>query len=380
MEIRTHWLKKIEACWREKSVVWLRGVRRSGKTTLCQSIPHIEFFDCELPRVRRSLEDPEAFFKSVDAKLLALDEIHRIPNPSEVLKIAADYFPKLRIIATGSSTLGAHKKFKDSLADRKREVWLTPMNTHDLAIFKEVKFADRLFRGGLPGFLLRPKYQDSDFRDWIDSFWAKDVQEQFAVRKRESFIKFFELLALQSGGLFEANSFAGPCAVSHNTINSFLDVLELTNVALRLRPYAKNKNKEIISAFKVYFFDTGFITYFNGWTELHKQDLGHYWEHVVLNELLFDFDSRDIHHWRDKAKNEVDFILKRRGRDPIAIECKWTANSFDPKGILRFRHLHPGKSNFVAAHDVVGQYAKNYGDTSVVFVSLADLLKILKTT
>lgn len=44
-----------------------------------------------------------------------LDEVHRLRNPSELLKIAADHYPTTRIIATGSSTLGATRKFRDSL-------------------------------------------------------------------------------------------------------------------------------------------------------------------------------------------------------------------------------------------------------------------------
>ena len=54
-----------------------------------------------------------------------LDEIHRLPNPSEMLKIAADHYPRTRVIATGSSTLGASTKFRDTLAGRKRDLWLT---------------------------------------------------------------------------------------------------------------------------------------------------------------------------------------------------------------------------------------------------------------
>ena len=32
---RSHWIETIERLWREKSVVWLSGVLRVGKTFLC---------------------------------------------------------------------------------------------------------------------------------------------------------------------------------------------------------------------------------------------------------------------------------------------------------------------------------------------------------
>src|SRR6266403_3558491 len=88
---RRFWLKLLERAWKERSVVWLAGVRRVGKTCLCQDLPEVEYFDCELPRVRRMMLDPESFLDGLRGKRIVLDEIHRLQNPSELLKIAADH-------------------------------------------------------------------------------------------------------------------------------------------------------------------------------------------------------------------------------------------------------------------------------------------------
>lgn len=124
---RVFWHGRIETAWRHRSVVWLMGVRRVGKSVLAQTLPDVEYYDCELPRVRRLLEDSQAFWGEHRGKRIVLDEVHRLPNPSEVLKIAADHFPDVRVLATGSSTLGTSARFRDTLAGRKAEVWLTPM-------------------------------------------------------------------------------------------------------------------------------------------------------------------------------------------------------------------------------------------------------------
>src|SRR3972149_11964848 len=127
MVTREFWKRRVERAWERRSIVWLHGVRRIGKTTLCQSLDQIEYFDCELPSVRRQIDDPERFFASLAGTRVVLDEIHRLQHPSEVLKIAADHFPDVRTIATGSSTLAAPAKFAESLTGRKSTVWLTPM-------------------------------------------------------------------------------------------------------------------------------------------------------------------------------------------------------------------------------------------------------------
>ena len=102
---RHSWIHRLERAWQQRSVVWLSGVRRVGKTFLCQSLAHTEYFDCELPRVRRMLDDPQAFLEGMRGRRVVLDEVHRLERPSEILKIAADHYPDTRIVATGSSTL-----------------------------------------------------------------------------------------------------------------------------------------------------------------------------------------------------------------------------------------------------------------------------------
>jgi predicted AAA+ superfamily ATPase len=82
---RSHWESRIERAWEAKSILWLAGARRSGKTTLCQGLPAIEYFDCERPRVRQAMQVPEEFLEDLRGRRIALDEIHRLDHPSELL-------------------------------------------------------------------------------------------------------------------------------------------------------------------------------------------------------------------------------------------------------------------------------------------------------
>ena len=187
---------------------------------------------------------------------------------SHVLQIATDHFPKLKVIATGSSSLGASAKFRDKLTGRKVDIWLTPMNERDRADFGGQSIEHRLERGGLPPFYLAAQFFEEEAQDWIDSFWNKDIQELFNVERRGPFLRFFELLFAQSGGIFEATSFAAPCGVSRPTIQAYLTVLESALVAHVIRPYNTRKSNEIIAAPKVYGFDTGFVRCLQGWRDL----------------------------------------------------------------------------------------------------------------
>ncbi|RPJ16806.1 MAG: ATP-binding protein [Deltaproteobacteria bacterium] len=274
-----------------------------------------------------------------------MDEVHRLDNPSELLKIAADHYPDLKIIATGSSTLGASDRFKDTLTGRKSDLLMTPMTISDLADFGREDLSRRFLRGGLPPFFLEDNPPERWFQEWLDAFWAKDIQELFRLERRHSFQKFLELLMTQSGGIFEASRFARPCEVSRTTISNYLAVLEATFVVSVLRPFTTHRPAEIVAAPKVYGFDTGFVCYFKRWHELRSDDVGILWEHLVLNEIQAQLQTRRVHYWRNKGGNEVDFILAGRGKKPIAIECKWSASNFDPAGMQAFRrHYEKGEN------------------------------------
>ena len=371
---RKFWRNRIETSWKHRSIVWLSGVRRVGKTCLCQTLPDIEYFDCELPRVRRLMEDPQAFLDSIGNGRLVLDEVHRLPNPSELLKIAADHYPQIQIVATGSSTLGASAKFRDTLAGRKSELWLTPLIQADLADFNRVDIHHRLLHGGLPPFFLEAELPEPDFQEWIDAYWAKDIQELFRLERRYSFQRFTELLMAQSGGVFEASRFARPCEVSRTTISNYLSILEATFVVHVIRPFSSHRATEIVAAPKVYGFDTGFVCYHRGWSQLRQEDLGSLWEHFVLNEIMAHTQSRDIRYWRNKRGQEVDFVLTRARGLPIAIECKWAASGFSPRSLLAFRKQYPEGENFVVAHDVDRSFTSNYNGIQVKFVNLDTLI------
>ncbi len=353
MVTRDFWRGRIEEAWRERPIVWLTGVRRVGKTTLARSLPDVRYFDCELPRTRRLIEeDVEGFLSQEASGRLVLDEVHRLENPSEVLKIAADHYPGLRILATGSSTLGASGRFRDTLAGRKRSLHLPPVLFSELPAFGVTDLRRRLLHGGLPQNLAADGFPEKDFAEWIDAFWARDIQEMFRLERRSAFLRLLELLLAQSGSLCELTSMAAPCGASRQTLVNYLKVLEETGAVHVLRPYASNPQREITAMPKVYGFDTGFVCFARGWRDLRSEDLGLLWEHLVLDELKARFGTGEIQYWRDKRKHELDFIVARRGGRPVAVECKWSLQGASAANFRAFAAMHPEAVLVVVATNV----------------------------
>jgi predicted AAA+ superfamily ATPase len=373
---RPIWLARLRKGWEKAPIVWLTGVRRTGKTVLASALGESEFLNCDLPSTVARLRDPEGFYRSIRGPFVVFDEVHQLPDPSLLLKIGADAFPKLKILATGSSTLAATQKFRDSLAGRKRSVELFPVLAEELPAFDVLDLRERLLKGGLPPALLAKDRENEFYAEWLDSYFARDVQELFRLNKRGDFLRFVELALRQSGGMLEVTSLAKHTGVSRPTAQAWLDVLQITHVAYLVRPYAEGGRREILAQPKLYGFDTGFVSYARGWDGLRPEDCGQLWEHLVLDTLRsIPFDP--VLFWRDKQQREVDFVLPRGRKRVDVVECKWSADSFDVRGIAAFRENYPQGRNLVVAPDVTKSYVRKYKQLQLEYVPLQRLRKTL---
>ena len=365
---RAFWLSCLEKSWKEASVVWLAGVRRVGKTTLVLSLGEnrARYINCDLPAVEDMVRDPELFYRNCDRPILIFDEVHQLRDPARLLKIGADLFPHLRIVATGSSTLSASRKFRDTLAGRKRLVHLTPVLWDELQAFENASLHKRLFHGGLPQALLAGTKSPGFYREWMDSFFARDIQRLFAFRDPDKFNALFEYVLKQSGGLLEITRTAGALGISRPTVENHLRALEATHAVTLVRPFFGGGQKEIVKMPKVFAFDTGFVSFARGWDPLRTEDYGLLWEHLVLEYLQAHGPEWKIQYWRDKAGREIDYVIART-RDQIdAIECKWDQRQFDAAALKVFRSYYPRGRNFILCPISGPSFLKSTGGLELI--------------
>jgi hypothetical protein len=371
---RPFWAARIEDAWREAPIVWLSGVRRSGKTTLARALgeDRILYVNCDLPIVEDRIRDPELFFRDTHEPIVVFDEIHQLRDPARLLKIGADQFPQRRILATGSSTLAASGKFRDTLTGRKRLVHLLPVLWNELPAFG-APLARRLFHGGLPQALLATSKSPAFYREWLDSFFARDIQRLFGFRDINRFNALFEYVLRQSGGQFEITKTATALGITRVTVESHIRALEITHAVTVVRPFHRGGQKEIVKQPRIYGFDTGFVSFVRGWDPLRPDDMGPLWEHLVLEHLQAHFPDASIGYWRDKAGREVDFVIPR-GRDEVdAIECKWHPDAFDPKALEVFRTSSPKGRNFLVTPSGAPPRVKMFGGLRVTICTPSTL-------
>jgi hypothetical protein len=372
---RPYWIERIHAAWKKRPIVWLAGVRRAGKTTLARMLPEAVYLNCDLPSVLHRLEDPELFYRSLSkGATVVFDEAHRLPDPAQVLKIGADAFPRLRLLATGSSTLSATRKFRDTLAGRKTLLPLPPILWPECEAEFAVRDLDRrLFRGGLPEALLADEPDAASYAEWLDSFYARDIQELFGIRERTGFLNLLRLMLRQSGGLVDYSALSRECDLSRATVKSHLEAMTVACALIPVPPFHGGGRRELVRRPKVYAFDTGFVAYARGWQDLRAEDRGPLWEHLVLDVLRSAHEGQEVAYWRDKSGREVDFVIPR-GRRVDTYECKMTPGRFDPESLKVFRSHYPDGENFLVTPGIERPYDHTFEGLVVRVTGCRDLL------
>lgn len=372
---RPLWIHRVRQAWEKRPIVWLSGVRRAGKTTLAQMFSNAVYQNCDLPSVVRGLIDPEPLYDSLDkGAIVIFDEIHRLEDPSRLLKIAADAYPHLKVLATGSSTLAATKKFRDSLTGRKEMIYLPPVLWSECIDQFNIRELDRrLLHGGLPEPLLSETKNAAFFSEWMDSFYARDIQELFGIRNRTGFMRLLHLLLRQSGGLMDYTQLARLSDLSRHTVKAHVEAMSIAHAVFLLPPFHGGGRREITQRPKCYCFDTGFVTFVKGWGSIREEDRGLLWEHLVLDTLRTIVEDHRLFYWRDKSGREVDFIIKGVREQSDAIECKINPDHFDPAHLAMYRSLYPGGKNYVLSPNIKSSYVRQYGKLKVNFISIQQI-------
>ena len=211
------------------------------------------------------------------------------------------------------------------------------------------------------------------FNEWIDSFYARDIQELFSVRNRTGFLKLLRVLMRQSGGLADYTNLAKLSDLTRPTVKSHIEALTISHALHLLSPFHGGSRREITQRPKFYGFDTGFITHINGWNEIRDDDRGLLWEHLVLDALLTFAAPHNIMYWRDKSGREIDFIIRGSNKSVHTLECKINPDNFNLNSLNAFRDIYPKGKNFVISPFISEKYEQKLNDHLVVFCPIEEM-------
>jgi hypothetical protein len=373
----------------EKEFTIITGARQSGKTTLLNQLAKrlrqrqeiVYFITLEDQALLSRLnQHPESLFdfvlRSPEKRLFVLiDEIQYLENPSNFLKLLYDsYQPQLKIIATGSSSFYIDRKFKDSLAGRKRLFELYTLDFDEFLTFRtgtddlteelnrirttkdyissrrkelESFFNEYLTYGGYPAVVLAgtPENKLEKLIELRSSYLKRDVTES-NIQDQDKFYRLMMILANQTGSLVNVNELSKTLKLSVTAVENYLYILMKCYHIQLIRPFYSNVRKELIKMPKVYFHDLGLrnilLNHFNPVEQrLDKGMLAENYAYIRLRQL---HGNDIIRFWRTAGGHEIDFVISPASGSGFAIEIKFAAENFNLKKYSNFLDAYPGYS------------------------------------
>jgi len=318
---------------RKFPVVTVTGPRQSGKTTLCRaSFPDKAFVSLEAPDVRAyALEDPRGFLAE-HRRGAVLDEVQRAPQLLSYLQSEVDAHPaRGRFIVTGSANFALLESVSQSLTGRTALLNLLPLSLDEVRLFpgSPDDLLEVLWRGSYPAVFDRKLAPQDWYTSYVGTYLERDVRLILSIGDLAAFQTFLRLCAGRTGQLLNLSALGADCGVTHNTVKSWISVLEASFVAYRLPPFHSNLSKRLVKTPKLHFYDSGLVCYLLGIRkpgQLRDHPLrGAIFETWVASEILKARVHRGfplaLTFFRDRKGTEVDLILER-DRDCVAVETK----------------------------------------------------------
>ncbi len=333
----------LEKSLEDRSLVTvLYGPRQAGKTTLLKEVIRkkgdVWWVNGDDLGAQEIFSQPRLEFlreKIGAKKLVVIDEAQRVENIGLSLKLIQDNLA-VKLVVSGSASFELASKINEPLTGRTETFWLYPLSLTEvkekrLPEWSEGEWWGRVLRFGLYPRVWRLVGEERKIRyleELVDKYLYHDLLSFERVRKPKLVVDLLRLLAFQVGSEVSVNELASRLAISRQTVEKYLDLLEKMFVVIRLGGLSRNLRREVYKSAKYYFVDVGFRNaLIRDWRELElRNDLGQLWENLMVVEVLKRVKNRgeraNFYFWRTYDGQEIDLVEERGGK-LCGYEFKW---------------------------------------------------------
>lgn len=363
-------------------IIAVVGPRQCGKTTMLKKIissltgaMSVSFDDQNILGLFEKSPDDFITAYVKGKKYLFIDEFQYAKHGGKTLKYIFDT-QKTKIIISGSSVADLTIHAIKYLVGRILVINLYPFDFREFLSYKDQNYLklydeyknkfkldeekaleisapthEKLLKyyeeylafGGYPRVALEENLETKKeiLRNIYNTYFLREVRDILGLIDDYKLGAFIKGLALQTGNLIEYNELSNLTGYSYSSVKKYLNFLEKTYICKLVRPFFKNKRTEIVKNPKVYFIDTGIrntvINDFRGLGD--RTDKGS----LLENGLAMQFIKQgiDFNFWRDKKKNEVDFVLSLGNGKISAVESKTSLKKGGYKPLETFKKNYP---------------------------------------
>ena len=345
---------------KEYPVVLVTGPRQVGKTTMLQKLmegtarSYVTLDDLNERNLAKS--DPEMFLQLHKPPVL-IDEVQYAPELFTYIKIHVDktHAPG-DFWLTGSQAFKLMRGVQESLAGRVAVLSMTSLSqaemdgaaaapfTVELSALSDRKKGrtpldtpavfERIFQGSMPAIVSGQNSNRQIFyNSYLSTYIERDVRELSDSIDSLKFLRFMTAVAARCSGMLNISDIAQDADISQAQVKAWLQILETLGIIFYLHPYSNNLLKRLVKTPKLYFYDTGLVSYLTKWSSAEVLESGAMngaiLENFAVSEVAKSYLSCGVepymYYYRDKDAKEIDIVLEHDGiLNPV--EIKKTSN------------------------------------------------------
>lgn len=360
---RNVYLKKIDLFKSSKEIIVLKGIRRSGKSSLLYleiesliksgvSTENILFVNFEEPKFSNYLDVSlldavyESYLEFLNPKgqiYIFLDEVQVVDGWEKWVLKMYETHKNVQLYVTGSSSKLLSSEFSTALSGRHLSVDVYPLSFREFLVFKEIivtkkldlisknleikkAFTEYLKWGGFPKIstLEKELVKKSELISYYDTIILKDIIQRHSLSYSSDLKKLSLYLLSNVSKLYSINKLKNLNLGAYDTIKKYIEYLKETYVIFDVELYDVSLKKQLINPKKIYCIDTGLL---QAVSFRFSEDYGRLLENCVYVELK----RKDLEVYYHRQKKECDFVIKSDNSIVSAIQVSASLEDEDTR-------------------------------------------------
>lgn len=353
---REKYIKQIMLYMERKEVLVLKGIRRSGKSTIMKQLMHelIQRGASKKEILYVNLEDYgfannltiQLFDNILSAYLeysknkkkiyFFIDEIQKIPDWEKWIRTKYDIGEDIKFIISGSSASLLSKELSTLLTGRNLSFRILPLSYNEFIYFtKNTDIEKYMAYGGFPEVVLEKSVEKKVYllQQYFEDIIHKDIIGRYAIRNSKQMIDLARYLVSASGSKTSINKLSKIFGIAKETLQTYINYMIDAYLLFEVTyfSYSAKVRHDVTKLAKLYCMDMGLINIVN---TSYSKNIGQKYENAVCMKLAEIYT--EISYW-GTLDSEVDFIA---GKTAVNVTASDKIAEREIKGLQKFNREH----------------------------------------
>ncbi|MFW5846704.1 MAG: ATP-binding protein [Nanoarchaeota archaeon] len=336
---RKKYLSQIYPLMNRKEVLVLKGIRRSGKSTIItqlinkllkdgvnkKQILYLNLEDygfadkLEISLFDEILKTYKGYTKNQKKIYFFIDEIQKISCWEKWIRTKYDLKEDIKFIVSGSSASLLSKELSTLLTGRNLSFTIFTLSYKEYLEFnKKGTLENYLAFGGFPEVVLEDSKEKKEIllQQYFEDIIHKDIIDRHNIRNTKQVFNLARYLVSTSGSKVSINKLSKVFGISKETISNYLDYMMGAFLLFEVTyfSFSAKIRYEVSKLPKIYSSDSGFIKIVS---IKYTKDKGQMYENAVFRKLIEQ--SLELSYWGEDH-SEVDFIIGNKAINVTATD------------------------------------------------------------